>query len=402
MTYDLNTKVCIVGAGPSGATASMFLSKHGIPHVLLDKAAFPRDKVCGDGLTIEVMNTLIRFNPSIVEEMIALPDTFLPSWGVKGYAPNGKCMHVPFSENALPFAPFYTAKRKDFDHFLLKHVGSEYATVLLNTKVTKIERSDQQLNIQAIQHDKKLSIQTPLVLGADGERSIVNRIMGSGNYKIPEFTYASVRTYFSGVEGTGKGNELEFYFFKDILPGYFWIFPLPNGITNVGVIMLGKHIKTREVNLKKKFWEFIEQKPELQERFKNAEPIQKLAGWGLPLNTHQKNLAGDNYLLLGDAGALIEPFSGKGIGKAMVSGRIAADIASKAIESQRFDASFLQDYHNTIYRQHREQWKWLARFQRWYHSPLFVNAFTATYNIGILKKITLKKSHEEAKKWMKY
>ncbi len=144
----LNTPVLIVGAGPAGTAASLFLSQRKIPHIILDKSSFPRDKICGDGLTIEVMHHLKLLNPDYLRELSETAE-FLPSWGAKAIAPNGREMFLEFEENNLPYAPFYTSKRLNFDEFLLSKLSGEYVQVFLETEVKSLERREGKIYVKA-------------------------------------------------------------------------------------------------------------------------------------------------------------------------------------------------------------------------------------------------------------
>ncbi|MDZ7848371.1 MAG: FAD-dependent monooxygenase [Owenweeksia sp.] len=135
----IQTEVCIVGAGPAGATLAHFLNKQKIEYVLLDKAAFPRDKVCGDGITVDVLNVLKRIDPALLEDFSRQAE-MLPSWGFCFRAPNGRELRYDFSNTSLPYAPFYTSRRLHLDDFLLSRLNDSHGTVHTNTKVTAIEK----------------------------------------------------------------------------------------------------------------------------------------------------------------------------------------------------------------------------------------------------------------------
>src|SRR5690606_348612 len=96
MAGALRTDVCIIGGGPGGCSAALALARHGVPVTVLEKAVFPRHKVCGDALSGKVMRTLERLDPALAAEVKAEADA-MPSWGVTFVAPGGKALRVPFS-----------------------------------------------------------------------------------------------------------------------------------------------------------------------------------------------------------------------------------------------------------------------------------------------------------------
>ncbi len=395
----IETTVCIVGAGPAGVAASLFLAKAGIDHILLDKTEFPRNKVCGDALTMEVMHTLNRIDPAFVQEMQQQTHEFLPSWALQGYAPNGKALTLRFAQQ-LPFAPFYTTKRFDFDQFLIQKIDSAHATTFFGVRIEHMERVRGKVVIRFNKGTQAYTLTTPLLFGADGATSTVARYLSDAKRKNLSHTSASIRTYFSKIEGNSTLNELEFYFLRELLPGYFWIFPMPNGLFNVGVIVKSDQKNGQTKYLRQHFYRIIEKEPLLKHRFREAQQIGELQGWMLPLNSARKQLAGENYLLLGDAGSLIEPFSGKGIGIAMVSGKVAAEFAEKAIAKNKFDAATLREYNEAMYQRYRWEWYWSWRFHKWYESATFVNCFTAAYQFPGVQPLTERLVNRWIAQWM--
>ncbi len=399
------TPVCIVGAGPSGATASLFLTKYNIEHVVIEKATFPRDKTCGDGLTLEVQHVLRQLSPALLNRLRQGDHAdFLPSWGAKAFDPSGGCLHLDFSPNDLPYAPFYVSKRLDFDQFLVNEVKkSKLVTLLEGASLTQLKKENGKAILTGTHQGSDFLIKTNLVLAADGDNSFVEKMLANEVFrKSPACNYVSVRAYFEQVEGIDwSRRDLEFHFLKPLLPGYCWVFPVneQSRTVNVGVIMLATDVQARKVKLRALMEEILQAEP-FKKRFANAQKMGDWKGWSLPLNTHKKRLSGDGYLLLGDAGALIEPFSGKGIGIAMISGKMAAEMAQLALAQNRFDAKFLFAYHQRVYRYFRSEWKWLAIFQQLYRSALFIRVLTLMYNLPWVKATVMQRLTAFMKKWL--
>ncbi len=341
------TEICIVGAGPGGATAALVLGRAGVPCLLVDKADFPRDKICGDALSGKVVEVLKKIDPSIAQRLAAEP-TQVGSWGVNFIAPNGKALRVPFKTSinkASDAAPGFIIKRFDFDHFLLQEaLKYPSVTYVPNLKLEKYTKTTD--GYTAADKDGTITISTKLLLVADGAQSSFARHHG-GIQMEPKHYCAGIRAYYEGVQGMDADNFIELHFIKDLLPGYFWIFPLPNGGANVGLGVRSDYISKRKLNLKQLLPQVIEGNPVLKKRFEKATLVDEVRGYGLPLGSKKRPISGDNYMLIGDAASLIDPFTGEGIGNAMMTGLLAAQ---QAIASSNFTKANLADYDTTVYR----------------------------------------------------
>lgn len=139
----MKTPILIVGAGPAGCAASYELSNHKIPHLMLDKAIFPRDKICGDGLSPRVFFVLRKVYPELISKMAAHPNLFRVMETGMGVAPNGIVADLPLIN---PFndglAPAFSAKRQDFDNFLVENLDTQFAELWQNTIVKTVIRKD--------------------------------------------------------------------------------------------------------------------------------------------------------------------------------------------------------------------------------------------------------------------
>src|SRR5580704_2102511 len=127
----LETSAIIIGAGPAGAATSFFLSKYGIPHIVIDKETFPRDKVCGDACSGKTALVINRANPEWLTEILNDENTFLPSWGITFVAPNGKALDIPFTAKRTKEtkAPGFTLPRLVFDNFLFQKMALPFCRV---------------------------------------------------------------------------------------------------------------------------------------------------------------------------------------------------------------------------------------------------------------------------------
>lgn len=353
--------VCIVGAGPAGSTLSHFLHKLNIDHLLIDKSEFPRDKICGDGLTVDVLNVLKRINPDLMEKF-ARESEMLPSWGFCFHGPKGQALRFNFKDEGFPIAPFYTARRIDLDNFLLRELSPNGSGEFWPaTELIGLKRNPKGFEARLRRKDREESIQCRFIIGAEGEKPVVTRFLGLEHFRQKDHLIAAIRIYYKNVQGFHPDNHLEFFFDKDLLPGYFWAFPLTDNQANVGLGMPSSAIAAKKINLKKVFSRVVERNPSIQPMFEGAEALEKTKGWGLPLITPKRQIAGEGYALIGDAAGMIDAFTGKGIGPGMMSARILSEHLEQAFKSKDDN---LQAYHDHMYRYYRSEMKHAYRLQK--------------------------------------
>jgi menaquinone-9 beta-reductase len=144
----------------------------------------------------------------------------------------------------------------------------------------------------------------------------------------------------------------------------------------VGLGMRSDFISRRRYNLTKGMQEIITSHPAFKERFRNAELAGKITGYGLPLGSKKRTLSGDHFMLVGDAGHLIDPLSGEGIGNAIYSGYIAAEQAQQCLSSNDFSAKTMQAYDLRVARVLGKEMEMSYRIQQLMTKPWLVN-FTA-------------------------
>jgi len=345
MTEPIRSDIAIIGAGPAGITAAIALAKKGIPSLLIDKHQFPRQKICGDGLSGKVVSLLNRLHPGYTKELYA-SGLVTGSWAARFYSPNLKMIELSFQTGDPEIPPGFICHRFDFDHFMLKK-ALDYKEIkfLGGFKATRILREQDFIRIE--NEEGTMVAETRLALFAAGaNRKLINQLD-------PSFPSASeegigVRAYFEHVTGSDEKYAIEIHFLKELLPWYLWIFPFSDGSANVGLALPESLARKNDMSLKALLDHLIQSYPHLKNRFQNAKLAGTIEAGRLAYYTGPCPVAGDGYLLLGDAARLTDPFTGEGIGNAMTSGVYAAETASLCLDKGDFSAKSTINYQQLI------------------------------------------------------
>lgn len=374
-TSTIETSVIIIGAGPSGVGVSIYLSLAGIPHIIVDKEVFPRDKICGDAISGKSAHVLRKANPSWLHEVYQQPEKFTPSKGIIFVAPNGKPLYIPYGDHLKPgeLAPGFTSQRLVFDEFLFSKIDRKFATVYEGAQVKSIDKNKDSVTVSIAVDGKETTLKAPVIVACDGDKSIVRKQFVNDNAAEKAYS-VGLRAYYKNVSGLDPNGYIELHFLPEILPGYFWIFPLPNGRANVGVGIISDVLRKKKINLREQMMKAIENNPTISHRFANATLENKIQGWGLPMGMKQTSISGDRYLLCGDAARLIDPFSGEGIGNALYSGMLAAEAIARSQSTNDFSAANLyQEYDVPLYRRLGDEMRISATLQRLCRFPWLFN-----------------------------
>lgn len=339
--------VIIVGGGPGGSSAASFLSMGGAKVLLVDKATFPRDKICGDahsGKTIKVLREL-----GINNQLPKVPHAKVR--GIILSSPKGEVLDLPFARAGEEVRePGYVIRRKDGDNLFFQHAKKLSTQTIEGFTVTDVIQENGRPTgiVGKMPNGESKTFTAKFIIGADGANSLV--VTKLGVKRLDEnHTCAALRAYYDNVEGLT--DRIEIHFVKESMPGYFWIFPIDGKNANVGIGMVSRDIKAKSVNLQQVMLDLIAKNPLFTERFKNAKLVSPIQGWKLPFGSKHQQVHGDGFLLVGDAASLIDPFSGEGIGNALTSGQIAAKVGLEALKANNFSKEFFNAYEERLWKE---------------------------------------------------
>jgi geranylgeranyl reductase family protein len=351
--------VLVVGAGPAGAAAACEANRLGLDALAVDKARFPRDKTCGDGLTtgalrhFEALGVDVRALPSYA----SVRETVIVS-------PSGREVVLPLPDDGEYAA---AVMRHELDAALVDEARRRGVRVHEGLGVRDIEAADDDVTVT---FDDGTVRRARWVIAADGHYSPVRRMLAAGEASRTDLgTWHAFRQYFHGVDD----ERMWVLFDAALLPGYAWVFPLGGGRANIGFGVLrdlgnegapsGKRIAAQ--------WRDVISHPKLRAIVgTGATPDGPARAWPIPASFDSARLARGRVLFAGDAAHVVDPMTGEGIAQAIDSGLLAA----RAIRCGGTAQSVAARYRRTVERVLGADLRFARQLQQLLRTPLGARA----------------------------
>jgi len=317
--------VVIVGAGPAGSAVAYYLATAGLDVLMLEKTTFPREKVCGDGLTPRAVKALTAMGVPLADS-----DGWTRHKGLRIIGGGGR---IELDWPELSSYPGYglVRARTDFDQILARHAQKAGARLIEGAAVTDPLLDGRTDRITGVVTKDGHQFRGRLVVAADGNSSRLSVAMGLHKRDDRPLGVA-VRTYYTSPRHDDDYLEawLDLWDGKSLLPGYGWIFGMGDGTSNVGVGLLNTSSGFGEIDYRQLLRRWLAGMP-AEWGFTEENRTQPIRGAALPMGFNRTPHYTRGLLLVGDAGGMVNPFNGEGIAYALESGEIAARVITQAL-----------------------------------------------------------------------
>ena len=324
-----HSDVLVVGAGPAGVAAALIAHRLGLRVRVIDKATFPRDKCCGDGLTTGALRLLetLGLRPETVKSWTPCRDVTLRS-------PSGREVELRLPGDGQ-FAAIAT--RFDLDAALVDHARGSGVEISEGVTFAGIERHDDGYRVST----SGGTFDARVVVAADGMWSPVRKALQPDRSPYLGEWHA-LRQYATNVTGPAS-TRLYVWFEPELLPGYAWSFPLADGRANLGFgILRGASQKVGDM---KALWKTVLTREHVRNALGDDAIIDdKVSAWPIPARVTSATLTVDDVLFVGDAACVTDVLTGEGIGQALLSGMLAGEAAAQSEPSRAYRRAMRREF----------------------------------------------------------
>lgn len=335
--------VIIVGGGPSGSVCARLSSQNGARVLLLDKASFPREKPSRD-LCLAAPSRALLGEWGLSSKIESKPHAKVR--GVRYTSPGGKIFsqRLPRVESGETHG--WGVRSSTLDNILFEHASKTCEFREKTHVVGLVKEGDRVVGVRVADLSTKETkeIRSRIVVGADGHSSVVAQQLNANDI-FPEHTLSCVRGYYENV--SGLSDEAEVHFLSNGVRAQAWITPLENNLCNVGLSIRLSDAQKNSIHLPD-FFEKVLKQENFAPRFGESKLVGGLESWSHSLSSSPRSRAFPGALLVGSAAGLGESFSSDGISNALLSGKLAAETITKALEKNDFSHAMLSDYEKIL------------------------------------------------------
>jgi flavin-dependent dehydrogenase len=391
--------VAIIGGGPAGSSLASYLAMAGVKCVVFEGEVFPRPHV---GESLVPASTRVFKEIGFLDKMeeAGFPHKYGAAWTTvmgdreydhdwEGLSPDTQ-VDIRFEERAQESTDrnyTYHVDRGKFDLMLLRHAEELGAAVHEGTRVQSIKFSDNGglHTVKSVKDDRSSEIQARLVVDASGRRTLLGNQL---KLKVtdPVFDQYAIHTWFEGFDRevvSGKKRDFIFIHFLPVTNSWIWQIPITDEITSIGVVTQKKNFARSKSDREKFFWDTVASRPEIEAELRRAIQLRPLTPEG-DYSYAMKQLAGDGWLLIGDAARFVDPIFSSGVSIALNSARFASQDIFEALRSGDFTRESFQRYETL---QNRGAKNWYEFITLYYRLNVLFTAFISNpkYRLDVLQ-----------------
>jgi 1H-pyrrole-2-carbonyl-[peptidyl-carrier protein] chlorinase len=387
-------QVGIIGGGPAGASMAAYLGKAGVSCVVFEGEIFPRPHV-GESLVPSSGRVFKDLNFLPVMEEAKFPHKYGAAWTAASTKTGAYNMdwhdlndwREPGTENPGNMAPdthaefrfeerkqegvdriyTYHVDRGKFDLLLLQHAQKLGASVYEGVRVTRVDFEPKNPVIHFKMGQKEMGVSVNMVIDASGRKTFLGNQL---KLKIqdPVFDQYAIHTWFDDYDRGifAKGDAQGDYIFIHFLPisnTWVWQIPITHSVTSIGVVTQKKNFSKSKDEREKFFWDTLASRPELHDGLRKAKQVHPLKDEG-DYSYAMKQICGDRFMLLGDAGRFVDPIFSTGVSIALNSSRFAKDDVLAALEKGDFSRQSFSNFENTLRRGTKNWYEFINVYYR--------------------------------------